>query len=217
MRRWLRRGVLATAGLLAVLVIGVLVAAVLVDGGESTEVTIDAPRSAVWKYASDSDNAVEWSVYFDHISAVRRPGLPQDGEVGSERICYRRADERGIRWSERVLDITPERHRRILTYDLVGFAAPSAADMTYTVDQHYVRIDNETTKLRFSTRLRRRDGIVNAVRYPFEKVAYEVVAAGETERIFRLNLENIGAAIEARERGGDVDVPHEYEPTNLLD
>ena len=174
-------------------------------------VEIAAPLDDVWAYVGDSGRAGEWSVYFDHIAPLPESPVP-DGRVGALRRCYRRADETGVTWDEEVVALDPMRYREIRTYDLRGFRPVLQAGATFTeycVGQHYEALGPERTRLTFSTDLRRPD--LGLARWAFGRTAPEVV------RIFRLNLENIQAAVEAAHRGEPYDRPHPYEPTNPND
>ena len=174
-------------------------------------VEIDAPMDAVWAYVGDSGRASEWSVYFDHISPLPQSPVP-DGQVGALRRCYRRADEAGVTWDEEVMALDHHRARGIRTYALRGFR-PLVQDAVgwtqYQVAQHYEELGGERTRLTFSTDLLR-PGLPPA-RWLFGAFADEVI------RIFRLNLENIAAAIEAEQRGEAYVRPHPYEPVHSWD
>ena len=174
-------------------------------------VEIAAPLEAVWAYAGDSGRAGEWSVYFDHISPLPESPVP-DGRVGALRRCYRRADETGVTWDEEVVALVSGAYREIRTYALRGFRPAlqvGAAFTEYRVGQHYEALGPDRTRLTFSTDLRRPD--LGPARWLFGRTAPEVV------RIFRLNLENIAAAVEAAHRGEPYVRPHPYEPTNPND
>jgi hypothetical protein len=174
-------------------------------------VSIAAPIDSVWRYVGNSANAREWSVYFHHITPLdtSRTGvpLPPDGTIGSVRVCYRRADETGPTWDEVVtgLDSTgTERHRRIRTYRLRGFGGMQgwlARRTEYSVTQIYQE-RGDSTALTFRTQLLRPDNDV--MRWAFAREADEVV------RVFRLNLENIKAALEARQHGARYVRLHPY-------
>jgi len=174
-------------------------------------VEIDAPLEAVWAYAGDSGNATEWSVYFDHISPLPESPVP-DGQIGALRRCYRRADETGVTWDEEVVALAPMSYREIRTYALHGFR-PLMQDVVgwtqYRVAQHYEALDAEWSRLTFSTDVLR-PGLPPA-RWLFGAFADEVI------RIFRLNLENIAAAIEAEQRGEVYVRLHPYEPVHSWD
>jgi len=175
-------------------------------------VEIAAPVEAVWAYVGDSGRADEWSVYFDHISPLPESPVP-DGRVGALRRCFRRADETGVWWDEEVVALRPQTHREIRTYALRGFRWPLqvlAGRVTYRVGQDYEALGPERTRLTFSTELRSPD--VAPARWLFGRLL-----AGEVVRIFRLNLENIRAAVEAAHRAVPYDRPHPYEPANDWD
>ena len=169
----------------------------------SYTVTINAPIEEVWTYASDSSKAVDWSVYFTHISAL--PGI-EDGKVGSLRRCFRRKDETGIMWDEEVIRIKPFEYREIRTFNIKGFPDRDFAQLEFKVHQRYRKIDENTTALTFASELRQ----------PFSPliIAKMLFTVSEGRRIFRLNLENIKAAIEQKENYRRI---HPYEPTNPFD
>ena len=166
----------------------------------SYSVIIDAPVEKVWGYVSDSSNAKDWSVYFDHISAL--PGV-KDGRPGSLRRCFRNADEEGAFWDEEVVKVKLNEYREIRTFNLNGFGGPELNKAQFKVQQIYEEVDKGKTKLSFTSEY---SG-------PLELSTLRalVPAAAEAERIFRLNLENIKAVVEGRER------PHPYEEKNMFD
>lgn len=169
----------------------------------SYTVTINAPIEEVWTYASDSSKAVEWSVYFTHISSL--PGI-EDGKVGSLRRCFRRKDETGIMWDEEVIQIKPLEYREIRTFNIKGFPDPDFEQIEFKVHQHYEKVDTNTTKLTFASELRT----------PFKPmiILKMLFAVSEGKRVFRLNLENIKAAIEQKEKYKRI---HPYEEENNFD
>ena len=174
-------------------------------------IEIEAPLEDVWTYAGDSRRATEWSVYFDHITPLPESPVP-DGQVGSLRRCYRRADETGIVWDEEVVAVVPGRYREIRTYALRHFRSlmqPVAAISAYRVAQHYDQLGPERTRLTFSTALARPNLVL--ARWAFRLFARDVV------RVFRLNLENIKAAVEAAHRGTAYRRRHSYESVHPWD
>jgi hypothetical protein len=174
-------------------------------------VDIEAPLDAVWTYAGDSGRATEWSVYFDHIAPLPESPVP-DGAVGALRRCYRRADQRGVTWDEEVTAVELHRFRAIRTYALRGFhplVQPAAGRTEYRVAQHYEALRPERTRLTFSTALAQPD--VAPARWLFARTASDVV------RIFRLNLENLQAAVETAHQGEAYVRPHAYEPAHPMD
>jgi hypothetical protein len=158
-------------------------------------VVISAPVSEVWTYASNSNNAKEWSIFFDHISPL--PGI-QDGQIGALRRCFRNANEQGPFWDEVVTEIVPEKLRQITTYNLTGFPMNFIVEGQYVfVRQLYRQIDEKTSELAFLTAPSPSASI-------FQKIAF-YFSRSETQRIFKLNLENIKAQIERKAR------PHAWE------
>ena len=166
-------------------------------------VTINKPISEVWRYASDSTKATDWSIYFHHISPL--PGI-EDGKIGSVRRCYRRADESGATWDEEVLVVEKEKYRQLRTYNLQNFNNPVLKDAVFRVHQIYEKIDENTSKLTFASEY---IGPMD-----LEIIKALLPAAKETEIIFKANLENIKAAIE---QGENYQRPHHYEEKNIFD
>jgi hypothetical protein len=174
-------------------------------------VDIDAAAPAVWAFVSDSARASLWSVYFHHIAPLPESPVP-DGRVGSLRRCYRRADASGVVWDEEVVAIVPERYREIRSFRLRGFRAamqPAARLTEYRVAQHVEPLGPARTRLTFSTSLLRPD--LRLARWTFGFFARDVV------RVFRLNLENIRAAVEAEAQGVAYQRLHPYELTHPWD
>lgn len=175
-------------------------------------VHIHAPIDSVWTYVGDSSTAREWSVYFHHISPLdtSRTGqpLPSDGAVGSVRVCHRFADETGPLWDEEVLalDATgPERFRILRTYRLRSFRGATgwlARQTQHYAVQIYRLLNDTTTALTFRTRLAYPDNAF--MRWAVDQRAESI------QRIFRLNLVNIKAAIEARQDGRPYRRPHPH-------
>lgn len=179
-------------------------------------VVIQAPLDAVWEYVSDSTSATDWSVYFHHIAPLPESPEP-DGRVGSLRRCFRRADGTGVRWDEEVTIVeTPDAdgaaRREIRTYALRGFRrhlAPLAARTEYRVEQRFTALSESTTRLTFSTDLHRPNlRLARALFGPFGR---------ETVRVFRLNLQNIAAAVEAKLSDRAPNRPHPYEAIHPWD
>lgn len=175
-------------------------------------VEMDAPLDTLWVYASNSRNAQEWSVYFDHITPQPVPGTV-DGRPGSLRICYRRADESGPRWSEVIVEVDPLRHRRIRTFDVVEIGpAWYGRQVAYRVDQFYEALPDGRSALTFSTEPENPGGFLPTVLYPINAVLFACFHGPPTRGVFRVNLENIAAAVEARARRMPYVRPHPYSP-----
>ena len=148
-------------------------------------IEIAAPVERVWAYVGDSTRAREWSIYFHHISPL--PG-PPDGQVGALRRCFRRADEQGTRWDERVRGGERLRVRHIVSYDFVGIPVTKGAETD--VWQLYESLGPDRTRLTFRTAPVKGTNLANRLSF-----------AGSRRRaaeIFQKNLENIAAAIEGR-------------------
>jgi hypothetical protein len=147
-------------------------------------VVIAAPVERVWRYVGDSANAREWSVYFDHITSL--PG-PADGQVGALRRCFRRADESGKRWDERVTEVVALRRRAIHVFALTGFRPRSANAHEYDVWQVYEPLEGGGTRLTF--------GSAPSSTSRSARVQW-LASRGRAKRTFARNLENIRAALE---------------------
>ncbi|MEC7985587.1 MAG: SRPBCC family protein [Myxococcota bacterium] len=186
-----------------IVILSVLISLFFYGKSSSHTITIHAPIEDVWAYASDSSKAEEWSVYFTHISSL--PGV-EDGKVGALRRCFRRADETGIRWDEEVVQIKPLAYREIRTFNIKGFPDASFENVEFKVHQHYRKIDENTTNLTFASELRKPFSPIIIIKLLF--------TVSEGKRIFRLNLENIKAAIEQKESYKRI---HAYEEENRFD
>jgi len=85
-------------------------------------VTINASAEEVFAYLGNSANAEEWSVFVDHIEALNADQVP-DGQIGSKRRCYQNADEvTDAIWDEEILLVEQDKQRRLLCYNMEGFA-----------------------------------------------------------------------------------------------
>ena len=155
----------------------------------SASIEIAAPLEEVWKYASDSSRAKEWSAYFDHITPLQGP-IP-DGQPGAVRRCFRNPAEKGPRWDELILQVEPLARRRILSFNFMGFlpAGLTRTNLTF-VEQHYESLGAEKTRMTFKT--------IPVPGRSFLQTTFMKAARAETIRLFYANLENIRAAIEAR-------------------
>jgi hypothetical protein len=149
-------------------------------------IEIKAPAEEVWAYMADSSHAREWSVYFDHITVLSgQAGLG----VGSVRRCFRRANEQGIFWDEKVTGLEPGRLRVLRTYNVTGFKTAIYNEAEYDVFQRFEPLANGHTRLTLASALvkpRTLKGWWNAI-----------LSMGEAKRIIDYNLDNIAAEIEA--------------------
>lgn len=188
--------------LLLLVALTVLIVALQKPVAISESVTIDAPVEEVWSYLGDSGNARQWSVFFHHIA----PLDSLDGRLGAKRRCFRNPDGSGIRWDETVIALVPHRERRIHVYALAGFALPRADRSEFETSQLYERVSPGITRLTFTAELRE-------PRDPITRLLFRLTR-GETERIFRLNLANIKAAVEQQDAYERL---HDWEPTSFVD
>lgn len=177
----------------------------------SGRVEVDAPIDTLWAYASNSRNAREWSVYFDHITPLHVPGTV-DGQPGSIRVCYRRADGTGPRWSEVIVEVDRLKHRRIRTYDVVEIGpAWYGRQVAYRVDQFYEQLPDGRNALTFSTEPENPGGLLPTVLYPINAVLFACFHGPPTRAVFHVNLENIATAVEARAKRTAYVRPHPYQ------
>ena len=153
------------------------------------EVIIERPLEDVWEYASDSSKAREWSVYFHHIKPL--PGPIEDGKVGSTRRCFRNENEKGAFWDEEVLDVQPLKSRLILSYNFGGYYWKSPTFVTYVLQQ-YEKIDDNTTRMSFSTIATPTMNYVDRLIFFFSQF--------QVREVFQKNLENIKRRIEGKEQ-----------------
>lgn len=161
------------------------------ESSVSESVIINAPLEETWKYASNSLEAVNWSVYFDHITPL--PGPVPDGGIGSLRRCYRNKDETGYAWDEVIINTEPQRLRQIVTYNFINFPFAWIHRKEYVfVRQLYESLGPEKSRLTFQTSSHKDNNLL--FRFLFW------ISRKETGEIFLKNLENIKAAIEGNPR-----------------
>jgi hypothetical protein len=148
-------------------------------------IEIDASIDSVYAYVGDSRNAEDWSVYVDHISPLNSEECT-DGSVGSKRRCFQEANEQGITWDEKVVEIIPSRKRRLTIYNLKGFSVEANGLET---EQLYEAISPNKSHLTFTVFYGNRNpsGIESLKMY---------YASYEMHRIFKKNLENIKQFVE---------------------
>mgnify|MGYP005846136311 CR=1 FL=1 len=194
--KWLRWLLVSTA---AIAVVVFLVARWVIPAG-SRSVVIDAPVEAVWEYVGNSDNAAEWSVFFEKIQPL--PGA-KDGQTGALRRCFRATDHpEAIWWDEITLEIRENEYRRILAFNPHHFSDPQLNRGEYYVTQHFEEIQPGRTKLTFAQTQLRPRGI-------FKRLGFLQVGR-DGSRIIQQNLENIKQAIESRRQGRPYNKPHSY-------
>lgn len=150
----------------------------------NVEVIIEAPMDKVWEYVGNSDNAREWSIFFDSIRIISG----NDGQVGAVRRCYRKDfNEDFPYWDERTLEVRPNEYRKINTFNLTNFPWYVTSKAQYFVHQRFEQLDGDRVKLSFGYEL-------IAPKNPFRVILLSLFAS-EGERIIRKNLENIKEAI----------------------
>jgi hypothetical protein len=155
------------------------------DDAYSAEVNIQRPISDVWQYMSDSNKATEWSIYFHHITPT--PGNYVDGSVDSIRRCYRKQDQTGVYWDEKVLFIEFEKKRIIYSYNFNGYKSDSDTYSTYVL-QEYISVSKNSTRLIFKTKYSEKMTVWDRIMFFFAKK--------QVEEIFNKNLVNIKNRIE---------------------
>lgn len=109
-------------------------------------IDINVPVDSVFTYLGNSNNAIDWSSYVDHITPLNSNEV-QDGTVGSKRRCFKEANEKGIIWDEEIVEVIPNKKRRLTIYDLQGF--PLQANGLQT-EQIYSSLSENKMRLTFS-------------------------------------------------------------------
>lgn len=207
-------------------IMGIAIRTFGMDTYISKSVVIDAPVNETWTVASNSNNARKWSIYFHHISPLpsKKPNGPVDGQPGSKRMCYRFENEQGVMWKEKVVTIDPNKYRKIHTYKLKNFNIPLAGWSEYYVDQFYSDKGNGKSELTFGTHMKKPESILknplNLLKwavYPIIKLGYIASARREVGRVFQVNLENIGALVEAVFHNKAYVQPHPYQVKHSWD
>ncbi len=143
-------------------------------------VEIDAPVSQVFQYLGNSGNASEWSVFVDHIISLNPEEVP-DGNKGSFRRCFKNEDKSGIQWDEEIIEVIPNKGRKLTIFNMQHF--PMKADNLIT-EQVYIPISETKCKLTFA--LYYKEGKSNAIdEYKMHLASFRIAD------IFRDNLQNI--------------------------
>lgn len=150
------------------------------------EIEINAPPSAVYAYLGNSSNANKWSVFVDHIVPLNADEVP-DGKPGSFRRCFQNKDETGMVWDEEITVADPAKRRQLTIFNLKNF--PIRTDGLAT-EQLYDSFGTNKTRLRFTLFFKDvKPGLMDKLKMS--------VAAWEVSRIYRRNLQNIKANVEA--------------------
>lgn len=143
-------------------------------------VLIKAPVEQVYQYLGNSDNAEEWSVYVNHISALNSNKIA-DGMKGSIRRCFTNQNEKGKQWDEMVIKVEKFKRRLLNCYNFKNFEM--TAGVLYT-EQLYKETKDGNCMLSFTLFLSDENStFLNHLKMYF--AAYEVT------RIFKQNLSNI--------------------------
>jgi hypothetical protein len=160
---------------------------------------IDAPCDSVFAYLGNSSNARAWSVYVDHITPLN-PGVARDGEVGSIRRSFKRADETGMQWDEVFTAVASGRLRTLRIFNVRG--APLNAATPLASQQIFEPIPRGC-RLSFALYFEHPPSVADSLAMHF--------AAYEISRIFRANIANVKRLTEAQFRTQLTDVtvfPH---------
>lgn len=109
-------------------------------------IEINVPVDSVFTYLGNSDNATDWSSYVDHITPLNASTIP-DGAVGSKRRCFKETNEKGIIWDEEIIEVVPNKKRRLTIYNLKGFSLKANGLET---EQIYESLGSNKMRLTFS-------------------------------------------------------------------
>jgi len=148
-------------------------------------VHINAPADSVFRYLGNSGNAVNWSVFVDHISSLNSDSLV-DGQPGSRRRCFCKKDESGIRWDETITEVDPGKKRQLTCYDFYGFSMTVDGIAT---EQKYESSPDGSSDLTFTFFIKdRKPNILESLKL--------YIGSYKLHSIFKRNLENIKAICE---------------------
>ncbi len=109
-------------------------------------IEIKQPVEKVFAYLGNSKNASNWSIYVDHITALNTDKIP-DGAIGSTRRCFKEKNEQGIIWDEDIVEVIPNKKRRLSIYNAKGFPIMTEGILT---EQIYMSLNDSTTHLTFT-------------------------------------------------------------------
>jgi Polyketide cyclase / dehydrase and lipid transport len=144
-------------------------------------VIIDAPVDSVFAYLGNSANAKYWSIYVDHIVPLNADKV-KDGQPGSQRRCYTRADETQEMWDEEILEVKPNQLRRLSCYNFQNFIVSAHNLQT---EQQYKALGADKTQLSFVFYFSQEPSI-----FEWFNMAW---SAHYTKYIFKRNMDNIKA------------------------
>lgn len=149
------------------------------------DIEINAPPSAVYQYLGKSANASKWSVFVDHIVPLNADEVP-DGRPGSFRRCFQKPDETGIVWDEEITVAERAKRRQLTIFNMKNF--PVMAEGLAT-EQLYDSLAGRKTCLRFTLFFKNNPDLTDEMK--------TYLAAWEVARIYRQNMQNIKANVEA--------------------
>lgn len=195
----MKRRKLVRGAVIAVLLLGCLIAAALLLSpyGRNTvytvpavveSVDVDRPADSVFRFLGNSANASKWSVYVDTIVALN-PGTVADGAPGALRRCFTKPDGSGIRWDEEITAVEPARRRQLTIFNAQGFPIMARGLAT---EQRYTQLSGDKTRLTFTLFFKDRTPTW-AEGVKMRLGAYKVAS------VYRENLANIKAVVEGRE------------------
>jgi len=150
-------------------------------------IEINVPVDSVYKYLGDSYNAREWSSFVDHITPLNSEEF-EDGSVGAKRRCFKNADEKGIVWDEEIVEVIPNKMRRLTIYDMKGFSVQANGLQT---EQIYESLGKERMRLTFSVFFRDYDpSFIDLLKMNY--------ASYKMHSIFEANLKNVKRIMESK-------------------
>ena len=142
-------------------------------------IEIEADKAFIFNYLGNSNNARDWSVFVDHISTLNGTMVP-DGDINSIRRCFKNENEEGIRWDEEILEVIPNKKRKLSCFNLKGFFMKTDNIRT---EQVYKTLSPNKTYLTFSVYFEGTKSISNTFKIR--------IASWNIKYIFRKNMENI--------------------------
>ena len=109
-------------------------------------IEINVSADSVFYYLGNSSNAVNWSSYVNHISALNSEDF-KDGTIGSKRRCFVQEDELGMSWDEKIIEIEQSVKRKLSVFNLKEFPVSVKGLVS---EQLYLKINDSTVNLTFT-------------------------------------------------------------------
>ena len=109
-------------------------------------ININSGPAEVFTYLGNSKNAENWSIFVGHITPLN-PDEKLDGELGALRRCFRKEDESGETWDEKILFVEENKYRQLICYNFQNFKISANNLLT---EQLYKELDDGTTLLSFT-------------------------------------------------------------------